>query len=466
MTAGLADTFTAKLQAFSQKETLLVPGDRVLVAVSGGQDSLALLHALHRLAPEIQLTIMAAHLHHGIRGIAADEDERYLHEFCAGLQVPLFCGQVDVPALARKQKLSLETAGRKARYEFLKQVADENQCNRIATAHTATDCAETVLFNVLRGSGLNGLRGIPAKNENIVRPLLSHSREETAVYCAEYSIIPQVDASNFEPVYTRNRLRNLVIPVLVKEFGPGVEQALLRLAQIASAEVEWTDAVVEQVWLGLVEYQQKELNLNLSELQKLPTGLLARILRRSLFECCHDLEGFTAQHIDAVMQLVHCGRTGAQVHLPFDIIAQRGYNIISFYISPPKPAVAEWEVWLPVPGSIELPCGGRLVAEICIPPVDFRHTYKYEAWLDIGLVESLQIRNWQQGDRVKPIGMTGSKRLHDLFIDSHVPREERNRVPVVCIDDAIIWVGGLCTGRSAIVTPMTEFCIHLQWVNE
>src|SRR5687768_6850750 len=219
------------------------PGDRVLVAVSGGADSLALLHALAHDRESLALTLFAAHVHHGMRGDEADADVDFLEGICAEWAVPLLVERVGVPELAKRERISVEEAGRNARYSALDKLAQEHGCNRVATAHTADDQAETVLLNLFRGTGIDGLAGIPARRPlsgdlgapELVRPLLRRWRRDTEAYCAEHALEPREDRTNRDLRYRRSRIRHELLPRL-RDYDPDVKSHLVRLADQAREE--------------------------------------------------------------------------------------------------------------------------------------------------------------------------------------------------------------------------------------
>ncbi len=439
----------------------------VLVGLSGGQDSLTLLHALLRLSDAFGITVSAAHLHHGMRGEQADADVEALAAICRDWSVPFEWEQVSVPSLAAEGRISLEEAGRAARYEFLRRLASRRPGTRIAVGHTAGDRAETVLMNILRGSGLAGLRGIPAVNGNVIRPLIELTREQTGAYCAAVGLEPLWDDTNQDAdTYLRNRVRLRLLPLLQAEYAPGVQEALLRLAGTVERELEWTDEIAREHFDRLASTQGGAVHLQLEGLCELPSGLRFRVLRLGIGKLRGSLAGVGMGHLCDLEHLAVTGRTGAVLHLPFAVRAERGYNhlVLSY-----KPADAEtcvdWQAELPVPGAVDLPGGGVLRATKSAPPPRLTGGEPCVAFLDAAqLGDRLVVRWWRDGDRVAPVGMTGSKKLQDVFTDRKVPRRERRKVPIVLDEDrGIAWVGGLCVARSVCVCATTRSCVRLCW---
>jgi tRNA(Ile)-lysidine synthase len=439
----------------------------VLVGLSGGQDSLTLLHALLHLSADLGIRVSAAHLHHGMRGEQADADLETLAALCRDWSVPFDWEQVSVPALAAEGRISLEEAGRAARYGFLRRLASRRPGTRIAVGHTAGDRAETVLMNILRGSGPAGLRGIPPVNGDVIRPLIELTREQTGEYCAAAGLEPLWDDTNQDAdTYLRNRVRLRLIPLLQAEYAPGVQDALLRLAATVERELEWTDEIAGAHFDRLALTQGGAVHLQLEGLCGLPAGLRSRVLRLAVGKLRGSLAGLSMGHLCDLERLAVTGRTGAVLHLPFAVRAERGYNHLVLSYGPADAEIcADWQARLAVPGAVELPGGGVLQATTSAPPPRLPRGEPCVAFLDAAkLGGRLLVRWWRDGDRVAPVGMTGSKKLQDVFTDKKVPRRERRKVPIVLDEDrGIAWVGGLCVARSVCVCATTRSCVRLCW---
>ncbi|NSW55483.1 MAG: tRNA lysidine(34) synthetase TilS [Armatimonadetes bacterium] len=465
---GARGILETKLIAAVERHGMLSPGDRVLLALSGGQDSLALLHCLHRLGPELSIDLEAAHLNHGIRGEEADEDQRFVEALCEKWGVPLAVARVDVPAVAKRDGISLEQAGRAERYAFLRRVAAERDCRRIALAHTATDRAETVLMNILRGAGLGGLRGIAAVNGEVIRPLIEVTREETAEYCAEHGLQPRHDRTNEDTgAHLRNRVRLELMPLLARNYAPGIEDCLLRLAKVVEGELEWTREAENAAYSDLAHWEERGLGLLLAPLQEMPQGLARRMVRRAIGDVVGSLEGFTLQHVDAVLGLAAQGRTGARVQLPGGYRAERGYERLLMSTGcamdeEPGP----WEVTLQIPGAVALPPGGKVCARTVPVPGDPRACGACEAYLDFAAIGStVCVRSRRPGDRMQLVGMSGSRKLQDLMVDRKIPRQERDRVPVVLNSRGeIVWVGGCGVSRTGAIHERSAAAVHIRWL--
>lgn len=296
---------------------LLAPGDRVLVAVSGGPDSLALLHALHSLREELGLAdLQAAHLNHGLRGAESATDSAFVAAFCAARGIPCRVGTADVTAVTRQRKVSTQQAARLIRYQFLDATANAVGADKIATGHTQDDQAETVLLNILRGTGLDGLRGIPARRGRLVRPLLDVSRAEVTAYCEAHGLTPRLDASNLATDhYTRNRIRLELLPQLASDYNPGVRDALLRLSQIAARDADY---LAQQALTALAEVtlaaEPSRLVLDRVKMAPLHPSLLRHVLRAALAQFRGTGEAITHEHLELL-----CAAIVGERRLPFGL---------------------------------------------------------------------------------------------------------------------------------------------------
>lgn len=452
---GLRDTV---LQAIARHD-LLTAGDRVLVAVSGGQDSLTLLHVLHELSPDLQISLVVGHLHHGLRGADADADQRVVAELAAQLGLPFVTDRTDVAELARDEGIGLEEAGRRARYRFFDQAAEVHDCQKIALAHTATDRAETLLMNLFRGAGLHGLRSIPPRRGRIIRPLILVSRQETGEYCRIKGLDVRVDSTNQDPAPLRNRLRAELLPQLEREYGPGVEAALCRAAEHALAEIEWTEPLAA----AALDDAREDEGLSVAQLHELPPGLRHRVLRRFLAEAGHPLTDLGQERWQALEALLDSGGTGRRLELSHGMKVELVYGVLTVAPAAAEAVDASVEARLDVPGQVALPGGARVTAAVvAAEPVPFPPADAPQALLDADQAGAvLTLRQPRPGDRFVPLGMAGHKKLHDFFVDNKVPRRERHPWVVAREDGAILWVVGHRVSETARVHDATRRILAL-----
>jgi len=433
------------------EKKLLRPGQRVLVAVSGGADSVALAHALHRLRRRLDLRLVLAHLHHGIRGRAADADAAFVRRLARRLGLPLIAERADVPALARAAGVSLEMAARQARYEFLLRAARQTGADAVAVAHTADDQAETVLLRLARGAGPQGLGGMDARSQRdgltILRPLLGLRHADLVAFLKQNRLRWREDASNRDVHFLRNRVRHELLPLIEKRLNPRIRDALLRTADVLRAEQAWLDELAAAALADCVGAARspdaarratvtEHPALAVRKLAALPLAARRRVVRLWLSGGGLAAERLDFDAVEAVLALLHHARGTQAAELGGGWRAVRRYRELVLE-SAPTPA-AGWRLDIrPYRGILrERPTQpGRLPA---------RATLSARA---VGAAP-LTVRAWRPGDRIRPLGMPGSKKLQDIFTDAKVPRDRRAAVPVVVCRGEIVWLPGYRVARG------------------
>ncbi len=431
-----------------RRHNMLSGGERVIVAVSGGPDSMALLDVLVELREPLGLRLCVAHLNHCLRGQEATEDAEFVAARADALGLPAKIGSADVAALRQARGGTLEVAARRARYAFLEAVAAQAAASRVALGHTAEDQAETILLRLLRGGELAALCGMPPRrtispgsSTLVVRPLIEARRADVLSYLAERGVAWRADATNVDPSFRRNWVRHELLPALGARLGGDAATALLNLQEAAHQLSRAIAAVAASV--------------PLADLAAVP-----RIVRREALRMAHrragGTGGLTWRTLDAIESLL-AGGAGRMVALPCGLVAERQYREIVFrQRSLARPAV---RAALTVPGRVELPeLGLWLEAEALeSPPHELRGRGGWEEVVDIDAVgERLEVRTRRPGDRFVPLGMAAPVKLKDFLISQHVPRCERDAVPLATCPAGIVWVVGLRLDDRAKVTPATR----------
>lgn len=297
-----------------EKYNMIKKGDKIVVAVSGGPDSMTLLDVLIRLKTEIDFSIVVAHVNHMIREVADSETE-YVEEFCKNNNVECFIKKADVLNIAKEQKISTEEAGRNIRYDFFEEVLNKTKSNKIAIAHNKNDNVETVLMNVIRGSGISGLKGIePVRLDKFIRPLIEIERNDIEEYCKERNLKPKYDESNNENVYTRNKIRNLLIPYLKKEFNPNIIDSISRLSDLATQENEYIEKVIGERYENIVEKESSErIILDLKLFNSEDEFIKGKIILFCIQKLFGSTKGIEKIHIEDIITL--CARNIGNKHL-------------------------------------------------------------------------------------------------------------------------------------------------------
>ncbi len=467
---GNGGNLRQQVQGTIRRYQMLQASGRVLVAVSGGPDSIGLLHLLSSFRDELGIELAVAHLNHQLRGEQAAQDEAYVRRLCADWDLPCYVTCDDVTARAREEGLSLEEAGRYARYEYFTTLADQHGFDRVTLGHTATDRVETLLINLLRGSGLHGLRSIPPVRGIFIRPLIASRREAIAEYCKQQGLDPRCDESNLEPShFLRNKIRLQLLPLLGEEYSEDPHEALLRVIRAAEEELAWTEPLVETEFEEVASVGADNVRLDRPRLRELPAGLQQRLLRRALVELSGAATDVGEVHYGALRELIDQGQTGAELHLPGGVLARVGYTEIELIHGERAQRQPEeekpWCHELLVPGTIEIPEVGTLVrAELLAErPSELGNAADRHIIVDGDAAGSvLYVRNWQPGDWMQPLGMGGHKKLQDLFVDEKIPQQRRGCIPlVVDSQDRIIWAVGLRMGEKFRVTENTTKFLKL-----
>lgn len=296
-----------KILTTINKYNLIQKGDKIVIGVSGGPDSMCLLDSLYCLKEKLQIEIIVAHINHMIRK-EADEETTYVENYCENKNIKCYIKRIEVEKLAKEQKLGTEEMGRKIRYDFFKEVAQKENANKIATAHNLNDNVETVLMNILRGSGVSGLKGIEIKRKEekieYIRPIRECERQEIEKYCEEQKLNPKIDKSNLENIYNRNKVRNELIPYLKKEFNPNILEGINRLSEIAREEEEYFETVITKQYEELkIEQNQNEIILDLNKFNKLEKVIKSRLILYTINKVNGNVQGISKIHIEDIIKL-------------------------------------------------------------------------------------------------------------------------------------------------------------------
>lgn len=329
-----------KLLKTIQKYNLIQKQDKIVIGVSGGPDSMCLLDSLYCLKEKLGIEIVVAHVNHMIRK-EAEEETAYVKKYCNKHDIPCYIKKVEVIALAKEQKLGTEEMGRKIRYDFFREVAKKAGANKIATAHNANDNAETVFMNILRGSGISGLKGIELKRNlqglELIRPLRECTRNEIEQYCKEQKLNPKIDSSNLENDYTRNKIRNIVIPYLQKEFNPNIIKGLNRLSDLALEEEEYFSEIVVKQYESLkIGENEKEIILNLKEFNLLPKVIKEKLLLYTINKKAGSIQGIGKIHVEDIIQLCqnNIGNKYLTPNKNIKILVDKGKIFLEFKYEP------------------------------------------------------------------------------------------------------------------------------------
>lgn len=467
-----ADRLRRRVEEALAAFDLIGAGDRVLAAVSGGPDSTALLVVLAEAAGKHGFALGAAHLDHGLRP-EAEGDAAWAASLAARLGLPFHHDRADVASYGRAAGISLEEAGRELRYRFLEATAAAHGYTKVALGHHADDNAETLLLNLLRGSGRRGLGGIPPRRAPFfIRPLILARRREILDFLARRGIVCRADRSNADPVFDRNRLRLQVIPEIERAFRGDVRRRLSRTALILRAEEEWLEELTGALFLAAAESRPGAgggIALRAEALQAAPAAALRRVVRRALAEAAGSLRGVGFAHVEAVVDLLRAPRDAGPLHLPGGMRARRRAGRIELYRPPgggEEAAAADYAHLLDRPGEIAIPQAGmRLVVSELEggPPADLGAGAPQTAYLDADSAPfPWLVRNFRPGDRFHPLGAPGVQKLKKYFNARRIPAERRRRLPLVLSGGRIVWVAGERPAEAVRVGAATRRILKVE----
>jgi len=453
---------------------LTVPGDGVVAGVSGGPDSVCLLHVLHSLRRDLGIKLYAVHINHMLRDKEADLDEEYTASLCRDLGIPLHTAHVDVAAAAKEQGISVEEAGREIRYREFREYAKTVGAAKIAVAHNRNDQAETVLLNIIRGTGTAGLSGMEYMRGDIIRPLLGISRDEIERYCSEAGLAPRTDSSNLLQEYTRNKVRLGLIPYINEKFGTDIVSSLCRLAENAALDERFMEKCARDTYERIVlEKKEGLVCLDNRELAGLDPAIRIRLLKLALTDAAGSVMGIGSIHYQALSSLSVKGATGTQAELPRNIRAVISYGVLRIYtqkaMDDQNQPMPEFAVQLSVPGETEVPViGAAVTASVeALPNIDNYGRLGYNPKVQFfdydKLSKGIYIRNRRNGDLFKPLGSNGTKKLKEYFIDSKIPRENRDKIPLISCGNEIVWVIGYKISDKFKVTENTRNVLKIEF---
>jgi tRNA(Ile)-lysidine synthase len=493
--------------AYIEQHQLLPQDGPVVVAVSGGADSLCLLHLLLQLCgpgkryPGVQ--VHSAHLDHQLRGAASAEDAQALARLAEQWRIPYTLGVVDVPALAQREQRSLEEAARIARYRFLRAVAQELRERTggtaqvpIAVAHHSDDQVETLLLHWLRGGGIASMVGLLPRQQDIIRPLLCVTHAATVIYCQQHRLTPLEDASNTDPRFLRNRIRHELLPLL-QSMNAGIRATLLRTGEVMQVDVQWIEQQVEQRWPEVVIAENDNaIQLNIHVLRAQPLSLQRHLLRHVAARLSIGQSPLELRHYKLIDQFIQrdSNGEGRTLHLPHQLKLRRATSdTVIFEQSKiqdehnehnkayPRAIVEHTQqVVLPIPGCVLVPGTQWVaVAETLPEPLEqeVRTALRQQEWTKVwqllpstryavyidseSIGSTLRVRTRCPGDRMQPLGMRQEKKIQDILVDKHIARTERASLPLFFSTAHCVWLGGVTLDNRVRLTGTTQHIVRL-----
>lgn len=451
-----------------KKHNLIENGDNILIGVSGGPDSMALLYVLLSIQTEISFSLHIAHVNHGVRGIEADEDEKFVEGISKKLGISFYSKKIDMEGYARENKLSSEDAGRKLRYDFFREVLSSINGGKIAVAHNKNDQAETLIMRFFRGTGLDGLKGMEYKNGDIIRPLLDVSRDEIEKYILEKNIDTRLDKTNLENIYNRNKIRLELIPYIVDNFNPNIIDTLWRTSRTMSNDSDFLENFSKERYRELVKSQDKNsIILYRQRFYDEHIAIKQRIIRHSIYNLLGTLEGISEIHVRNVLELFERGDTGKSIDLPNSLEVKTSYDDLIFQ-KKNLDGNKNYKYSLKL-GQSTYVKEWNCIFEMEVFPIEkiqLNFKDRFIKYFDYDKIKGeIYIRNRRLGDTIQPFGMNGNKKLKDLFIDKKVPIDEREKIPIIVDESDIIWVVGVRTSEKYKITSYTKNVLVIKYKN-
>ena len=450
--------------------SMVSKGDRLLLCISGGPDSVAMLYAFNTIAKWMQLKLFIAHMNHSLRAAESDRDQEYVERIARSLNIPITCSKENTAELSKIDKLSIETAARKLRYNFFVHTAKKLGIDIIATAHTKDDQAETVLMRVIRGAGLRGLCGIPVKNNikgiGIIRPLIDVPRKDVLSFLASKKIKSRIDKSNTEVKFFRNKIRLRLLPILEDGYNPDIKNVLSNLAELIQKDYEYLDCNYKKVFKKLAKIRRNgTIIFLLNDIKGKHISMKRGLIRHAIGSLCDSLDNIEYRHWKEVESLMASRPQGAKVNLPNNVVIEKTERFLKFSIYKRlRPEKIQQPLHIfKVPSTVSFG-RRRLIAtrSNCKPYLSKKS--KHNEYLDIKDADfPLTLRTYKSGDRIKPLGMNGYKKISDIFIDDKVPLKRRKNIPIlVSSRGEILCVFGVRISDTCKVKENTEKVVKLE----
>lgn len=445
-----------------EKYRMLSQADRVVVGVSGGMDSVALLSVLDKLRPAYGISLVVAHLNHRLRGQESRRDEIFVKNLARQLDLPCEIQSVAIRRF-KKKGMTLQEAAREVRFAFFRNAVEKHGAHKVALGQTADDQAETMVMRFIRGAGLAGLKGIPpVRDDLVIHPLIEVRREEIEAYLTEEGLSHVEDSSNRKDVYLRNRVRNHLIPML-EGYNPNLKTSLGRMGQVLAQEEQYMKTTADEAWDRIARWNGDVVCLDLTQFRDLHPALQFRLLRQTV----GSIGGINAKrlgviHILSLSDLAGGQRSHAVIHLPDRITARRIYDRLEIGKGE-RPSTAAFDYPVTFPGITAIGELGKMLVIAFVDHWKVGEGSSHHVFLDPRRLQApLRVRNWRHGDKFRPLGMTGSKKIKDCFIDWKVPVEQRARVPLIVSGEAIVWVVGYRISQDVRVTAETKRAIRME----
>lgn len=458
-----------KVEKYSKENNMFEKGYKILIALSGGPDSICLTHILVQLREKYNLDLYAAHVNHMLRGAEADEDEKFVRDICKKYGIKLYVKKVNINQIVKEEGISSELAGRRERYKFFDEIYDKENIDRIAIAHNENDQAETILMRLMRGCGIEGVVGIrPVRDNKFIRPILCLSRDEVEEYCRVNHLNPRIDKTNLETIYSRNKIRLKLLPYIKENFNSDIVNTINRFGLISSIDNDY----IEKSAISLLDKNFSTcgnagiLNKNIFNEHE---AVLSRGIKIALTTVAGVNRNFEMKHIYSVINLQK-GQTGKSIQLPNNIIVSNVYGDIKIYKNDNNKSCDEKKE-IEIKNILKTLENGGINIDFYKYSISMKintgnkvnfkdnHLIKY---FNCDNINNVKVRFRKNGDKIVPIGMKTSKKLKDIFINEKIPKDQRDQIPIFEFDNEIAWIAGVKSSDIFKVRDNTKNILQIK----
>lgn len=471
----MTDTIEKKIEDYIRKYNMIGGAENIVAGVSGGADSMCMLHLLKKFRERYGYRLAVVHIHHGLRGKDADEDMEYVEKCCDEWKIEFYPFRYKVEELAKQWHMSSEEAGRKVRYDSFYKVLKELGGGKIAVAHNSDDNSETFLLNLFRGTGITGLTGISPVRQNIIRPVLCLGRKQILEYLRENGIDYRTDETNEGELYTRNKIRNRVLPYVRQDINDRASEHIIQAADALSEICSYMDKQADSAYRTVVRQQNQRYEILIPEMEYYDKVLQKMICRKAVESLAGKLKDITSVHIDIILELM-AGETGKKANLPYDIVCEKQYQTLLLYKNQGKKqhsrrGCIECDIEGLGEEKREILLGDEGVFKLkkikkVITNIKFEEKM-YTKWLDYDILKStFQIRNRRAGDYIVINRSGGRKKIKDFFIDLKIPREERDKILLLAKGSEIFWVIGYRISERCKISEDTKNILEIEYFAE
>lgn len=449
-----------------KKHSLIETYDNVLIGLSGGADSMALLYILLELQEEMDFNILVAHVNHGVRGDDAKRDQKFVKDQAEKLNLPYYTKDVDMVGYGKEKGITSEEAGRELRYGFFRDILKSVGGGKVAVAHNKNDQAETLIMRFMRGTGVDGLKGMEYIAGDIIRPILGIDRADIERYIETNNIEIVTDMTNFQNIYNRNKIRLELIPYIEENFNPSIIEAMWRMSEISSIDSDFLNVHSEKIYEKNLKIKDDEkIVLDAKGFEGIHPSMSQRIIRKSILEFGSSLQGISEAQISNVMDLIEKKETGKEVHLSNNILIRTNYDEIIIQMRR-REDKKDYNYEIDYPGLVNFQNIGYSFNIEVLSREQYAHEKKASntSYFDLDKISGpLRVRNRKNGDRFVPFGMRGSKKIKDYFIDEKIPKDLRDKIPLIVDKESIIWVIGYRTDEKHKISDKTRNILKVSY---